>query len=188
MQFGSQYGAGPETLWKLFRSTEDKKTGKLLYPEMSLTEARRLQEAWLAGCPEIKRGWKEEMTTFARQGCIVEPVTGRRRDFLDQTGDKQNLSEIVNFPIQASGAGIVNLATLNLLAEFGPSFERWDRTKRRMVGLINQTHDSLLFEVPLEHARSMAKRVTEIMRTKLECYPRVEFTAEADVGMNWEAV
>ena len=57
---------------------------------------------------------------------------GRRRDFLDG----ENPNEIVNFPIQAAGASLMNIAILEVLDAI--PFEHWGPG----TGIINQCHDS----------------------------------------------
>jgi len=112
VHFASQYMAGPPRAHKIITATEvpakdengkprDDGTTDLPYARLGLKEVRQMRESWLKGVPEYERGWQRDIETWKRQGYLREAVTGRRRDFLDGTGDDgENPNEIVNFPIQ----------------------------------------------------------------------------------------
>jgi DNA polymerase I-like protein with 3'-5' exonuclease and polymerase domains len=170
-------------------------TTSLPYLTLSLREVRRMHEAWLSGCPEFPRGWDREIETYRKQGFLSEPVTGRRRDFLDG----ENPNELVNYNIQGSAAGLMNIGLVQLaeaipLHAYGPG-----------TGIINQCHDALVLEVPADGCSydSEAKKwkVEEgsipwrTMKTLEECMnsthsslPGVRITATADIGGSWKEV
>ena len=50
-----------------------------------------MRDNWLKGAPEYETGWARDIATWREQGYLREPVTGRRRDFLDG----ENPNEIV---------------------------------------------------------------------------------------------
>jgi uracil-DNA glycosylase len=172
VQYLSQYGGSLEALYRTLTAAEDKQ-GKLIYAHLTLQDAARLQNNWKQGCQEFPAGWESEMAMFQMHGYLIEPVTGRRRDFTD--GGK--LNEVVNFPIQASGAGIMNKIMRQLMEDVG--FGRWgDGT-----GIINQCHDSITLELPKDKAQWGYDLLMERMNVDEDAYPTVRFTAEADIGI-----
>lgn len=198
VQYASQYMATVETVHRVIAQTEmDNADGttSLPYLTLSLREVRRMHEAWLSGCPEFPRGWDREIETYRKQGFLSEPVTGRRRDFLDG----ENPNELVNYNIQGSAAGLMNIGLVQLaeaipLHAYGPG-----------TGIINQCHDALVLEVPADgcsyDAEAKKWKVEEgsipwrTMKTLEECMnsthsslPGVRITATADIGGSWKEV
>ena len=174
----STYGAEDPTKLDVIRSSTDKK-GNLIYTHLRLEAVAAMTRAFLDNCPEMERGWETEAQFFHRHGYNMEPITGRRRYFKD--GFDRN--EIVNFPVQSSGAGIMNLALIDVLdAGFtahyaGPG-----------TGPIQQGHDSIVLEVP-EHDAMRAKECLEAALTQY--YPHiynVHFYGEAAIGHSWYEV
>lgn len=176
--FAAQYGASLETIARLITSAEDKKTGKLLYAQLSMSEdIAPMYERWLSGVPEFPRGWKSEESLVRKQGFLREPVTGRRRDF--PAGFKRNRSEVVNFPVQGGAAGIVNEATVDLVREI--PFGAWGPG----TGLVNQCHDALVIECAEKDAEEVRRVMNRVLERCVEALPGVRFTAEASIGRNW---
>ena len=95
IKYASFYGSGDETVHGLVTSAEDD-NGNLMYPDLTLREVSALKRNWLKGIPELPRWWEDTMEEYRDRGHIMDPVWGRRRDFLD--GEAFN--EIVNHPIQ----------------------------------------------------------------------------------------
>ena len=196
VQYASQYWATVETVHRVITQTEqvnDDGTISLPYLRISMREVRAMHQKWLEGA-RFEWGWEKEMTTYKQQGFLVEPVMGRRRDFLDG----ENPNEIVNFPIQAAGASLMNIAILQVLDAI--PFEHWGPG----TGIINQCHDSIAVECPLDGATlstdgtwnvpkgSIPWRVKGIIEDAMNMtHPGlsgVTFTAEADYGLYWSEV
>lgn len=198
VQYASQYMATVETVHRVICQTEtDNGDGStsLPYLNLSLRDVRRMHEAWLDGCPEFPKGWEREIEVYRKQGFLTEPITGRRRDFLDG----ENPNELVNFPIQGSAAGLMNIGLVQLaeaipVHKYGPG-----------TGIINQCHDALVIEVPADGCvyDAEAKKWTvpegsvpwRTMKTLEECMnathsslPGVRITATADIGSSWKEV
>lgn len=183
VQYASQYMAKVETVHKLICKTEIPSKAKdgtteLPYALLPLRRVNQMRDNWLKGAPEFPAGWDAEIGDFRRQGYIREDVTGRRRDFLD--GEMPN--EIVNFPIQASAAGLMNRAILQLheqipLNKWGPG-----------TGIINQCHDSIVVECPESEAQKVAAMLEEAMNQTHPSLPGVTFTASAAIGTTWKQV
>ena len=190
IQYASQYMAKVETVHKLIQKTElpavhpitkkplDDGTTDLLYAKIPLMKVRKMRDNWLKGAPEFEHGWTTEIEAYRRDGHIQEQVTGRKRDFLD--GEAPN--EIVNFPIQGSASGIVNLAMIELSKRI--PFNAWGPG----TGLINQCHDSIVVECPENKAEWVAKQLEECMNQVHDCLPGVQFSASASIGKTWKEV
>jgi DNA polymerase I-like protein with 3'-5' exonuclease and polymerase domains/uracil-DNA glycosylase len=198
VQYASQYMATVETVHRVIAQTETDNgdgTTSLPYLNLSLREVRRMHEAWLDGCPEFPKGWDMEIEMYRRQGYLAEPITGRRRDFLDG----ENPNELVNFNIQGSAAGLMNLGMIRLAEEI-PVFKYGPGT-----GLINQCHDAMVLEVPADGATYDAenkkwlvppgsipdktmKLLEECMNSTHLSLPGVRITATADIGGSWKDV
>lgn len=175
VQYAGQYGAATPTVHDVITSAEDR-DGELVYADMTLLEVRVLHEAWLNGCPEFADGWAHEQAYFAQHGFVRDDVGGRVRDCLD--GDE--LNTIVNFPIQATGAAIINAATLQIDAQYPCEFAG------PYTGLINQCHDALTLEVPEAIAPQVARDLQASMTGTTPALPGVTFAAEAVVKSRWE--
>lgn len=205
VHFASQYMAGIERVLKMIQATEvptkgpDGKprtdgTTDLPYALLTLRKVRKMRDDWMKGAPEYEKGWHREIHEWKRVGYLREPVTGRRRDFLD--GEDPN--ELVNFSIQSGAAGLMNLAMIRLHEEV-PRFKWGPGT-----GIINQCHDSIVIECPAdgisfdEKGRpvgpkdaipfKVARLLEECMNQTCESLPGVEFTATAQIGLTWKAV
>ena len=198
VQYASQYMATVETVHRVICQTETDNgdgTTSLPYLTLSLREVRRMHEAWLAGCPEFPKGWDREIDMYRKQGYLAEPITGRRRDFLDG----ENPNELVNFNIQGSAAGLMNLGMIRLAEEI-PVFKYGPGT-----GIINQCHDAMVIEVPADGAKyneeakkwevpegsipwKTMKTLEECMNSTHDSLPGIRITATADIGGSWKDV
>lgn len=206
VQYASQYMATVETVHRVICQTETDNgdgTTSLPYLHLTLREVREMHQAWLDGCPEFPMGWEREIGEWRKQNYLMEPITGRRRDFLDG----ENPNELVNFKIQGGAAGLMNKAIIEL-ADRVPVF-KWGRG----TGIINQCHDALVLEVPADGAELRKKNNPEtgkeesfwhvpegsipwkVMQDLNECMnqvhpalPGVRITAAADIGLSWKEV
>jgi len=172
----SQYGAKPPTVHDVITSAEDKK-GKLLYPKLSKARVTVMQRNLLKNCPEFKRGWEWELATLKAQGYLEEPVTGRRFECLDGYED---LSLVVNRPIQSSASAIINLATIEMMQKYPPGFAG------PYTGLVNHCHDAMTWECPISMAPALAIDLTRAMTRIIPAYPDVVFVGEAEICQTWQ--
>ena len=178
--YASQYAASPETVHKVITQTEIPNgdgTTSLPYLHLSVREVRVMHKKWCEGA-KFDAGWNHEIQTWRDKGYLTEPVMGRRRDFLDG----ENINELVNFPIQASGASLMNIALIGLyedipLYKWGPN-----------TGIINQCHDSIVVECPEKEAKNVAKLLEKHMNLEAPCYKGMKFTASAAIGKTWKEV
>ena len=177
IKYASFYGSGDETVHGLVTSAEDD-NGNLMYPDLSLREVSTLKRNWLKGIPELPKWWEETIEEYRDYGYVVDPVWGRRRDFLD--GEAFN--EIVNHPIQSAGAHIIHESTFSLLDEI--PFEKWGPG----TGLISQVHDALYVECPESEAEWVSKTIEKHMNRNVKGLDGVVFSAKAKAGKNWGEV
>jgi len=138
------------------------------------------------------------MEEYQSSGYVIDPVWGRRRDFLD--GEAFN--EIVNHPIQSAGAHIIHESTFDLLPVI--PFGLWGPG----TGLIAQVHDALYVEAPCPHpkhegkdaefgwcppgckceANWAAREIERAMNRNVRGLDGVVFSAKAKIGKNWGEV
>lgn len=180
VQYASQYAATVETVHRVIQQTETDNgdgTTELPYLLLSVREVRMMHKKW---CAEAKfdQGWEREIETYRQLGYLEEPIMKRRRDFLDG----ENVNEIVNYPIQASGASIMNLALLSLREHISP--HQWGYG----TGIINQCHDSIVVECPVSEAQKVARLLEECMNQRISELPSVDFTATAEISHSWRDV
>jgi len=189
-----QYAASVPTIHQQVISVEDDE-GALIYAHLTHRDVRDVVQGLKKAVPEIPKWWEYIRQKYRREGFIADSIWGRRRDFKDE----EKINELVNHPIQSGGASIVHEAMLELVTGapgwstrsfhvFSPgssaegllSFDFAGRT-----GLVNQCHDSLLFEVKEEDAESAKKLITEQMNRCRREGALLNYTAEAEIGMNW---
>lgn len=168
-----QYGASLETVYRLVTSAEDKETGKLEMAHLTMAEVAVMFENWRKGCPEYVKGWATEQAAIKQYGYMVEPVTGRRRDY---AMPGKNLSEEVNFAIQASAAALMNTAMAEIVREI--PHQRWGVG----TGFINQCHDAVTIECPESEAEYVRDVMNQAMNRSHAAFPGVRFSATAEIG------
>lgn len=175
VQYASQYGALTPTVYRVIRETEDKKTGKFVYAHLKIGGEggiREMHNKWLDsasdGNPGIRKSWERLLHIYRRQGFMIEPVSGRRRDFLDG----ENPQEIYNYDVQPTAASLMIKALLDTVDEcplnsLGPD-----------TGVITQCHDSITAEVPADRALWMANLLERAMTITHEAVPGVTITGK----------
>ncbi len=174
--YASLYGASTPTVFEALTKAEDD-NGNLIYANTNLRQVRTLHKRWKKKAPEFAIWWDESLATFRHQGYIEDPVLGRRKDFIN--GEKFN--EIVNFPVQAGGFGVVLQGMLDLVENYLPF------NFKEGTGMVNQCHDSVLFLVKENDAEYAQEAVQKCFTRKVPNIP-VLFTAEAHVGQRWSEV
>jgi len=144
--YASFYDATVETVHRIVTSTEDD-DGNLIYADLSLPAVRAMHTALMDGLPELQAGWDSEVAFYRANWCGVEPVLGRRRDFLDlnpEAAKDEGVNEIVNFPILAAEGSIMSKATVAFVDAFPFDHEH-------KVGLVHQNYDSMCAEVAADY-------------------------------------
>jgi len=185
VRYATQYDASAETAHGVVTEAEDK-DGNLIFASKSVRDIRVITKKMWKPDPEVGEWWKLMQRTFRRQGWLAESVMGRRRYFTG-TGGKKN--ELVNFPIQGGGAGIVNAATLRLTKGWDPlTGEHFAAPLPTDVagsfGICNQVHDSLCAICPEDLGEEVKGIIQHHMTMRID-HLDVDFTAEAAIAQRW---
>lgn len=210
LTYAGLYAASDETKLEVVTSAEEEDeagTVRLIFPDFTLREVNAFSQNWHRRNPEIEVWWERVIEKWRRDHFLAEPILGLKRDFLD--GEDRN--ELLNYEAQSGGSALVHLATFKALDEF-PFFKYGPGT-----GLMQQGHDSLVFEVPVEHERwkdrqdtkenpierefgycepgckCLANRTARMLQDSMAADGRqygldVNFIGEAKIGLTWKAV
>lgn len=162
----SFYAGSVETAWKSV--VRD-------YPNVTIGMIGKMVQMMKTRMPGVT-AWHQNMMRMAdQQGEIRSMILGRRRCFPIKQFD---LSEVVNFPIQSSGADIINLGLRDTM-------KRLPKTAFPIV----QIHDAVVFECD-EDDQDLMKKIV------VECFTRdvtyngntMHFPVDAKVGKSWAEV
>ena len=171
--YAAIYKATVETIHEVLRSAEDDQE-RLIYADLTIEKTQMSHRNWLAQNPEFEQWWQAEIESYRSLGYSVDAMHGRRCDFAD--GENEN--QIVNYRCQSSGAAIVNEGTLAFV----------DRVKfgkyGRGTGLVNQTHDALMAEIPVSLAEKAKVFLEDCLHRKVPGFD-MDFTASAKIMKNW---
>lgn len=120
--------------------------------------------------PEYHKYVRQEIADTAQ----LTTLFGRRRFFFGRAKDEATIREAVAFCPQSMTAEEINIALLNV----------W---RARRVQLLNQVHDSLLFQFREEEEDEIIPWAIKMLRVTLSLRRGREFfvPAEAKVGWNW---
>lgn len=177
LTYSGLYGAGDETKHEIVTSAEDDKTERLLFPDFTLREVRAFSTAWHRRCPEIKEWWESVIKEWQGRGYLAEPIMGLRVDFLD--GEDRNA--MLNVKPQSGGAALCHLALFR-------ARERMPR-EAPSAKLVQQGHDSIVFECLEKEAPRVAKILEESMAEDGTKYGLpVKFVGEVKIGKCWKDV
>ena len=194
VRYAWQYAASVPTIHEQVISVEDE-AGSLIYAHLTHRDIRDVVHGLKRADPEIPKWWDSVRNRYRREGYVADSLWGRRRYFRDE----EKINELVNHPIQTGGASIIHEAMLELvlgtpgkgtvsnhisdvssLLRGALPFNFEART-----GLVNQCHDSLMFEVPEEKGEEVAELLQAAMTRKRRKGARLVYTAEAEVGQSW---
>lgn len=149
-----------------------------LYYELPENEAKFIVERYHAAYPAIRQGYHEWVREqLAHNRTLTNPF-GRRRVFLGRWGGEL-FKEAYSFLPQSTVADIINRRGL---------LPMYDDPLFRQVVLLNQVHDSIVFEIPVEdwdyHA-SVLRALKESLEQPIE-WRGMSFVipAEIKLGLN----
>lgn len=152
MQFGSQYGAGAERMYSLFRFERDKATNKLTFPKIDRDTIYAWRAAWLSLREEQLQEWIATTDAEVEEtGGIRAKGHNRLRSF------PSGLDKIFaprNHAIQSWLAALADDALIKIAKSIG--HRKWSYWS----GIQNQVHDDIITQVPLDRVNEAA----EIMR------------------------
>jgi len=163
------YGGTAKTIFEGVSTAEDPKTGKLLFPNMTLDDVRLAYDSWMRNAPQIPKWWAEVERECTTTGKVAEPIMGRVRDF-----PEWDRNEAMNMPIQGGAAIIHTRGLIRLRKAFPPDFTRYR-------GLVFECHDATCIEHPdtAQDARLAREKIEEAMYQR---YFDVDFNATAATG------
>ena len=148
---------------------------------VSMAEAKRYMERYMATYPDVARYRKEIVETARAQG-YVSTLLGRRRylpELASRNAHQRSFGERValNMPIQGTAADIMKLAMI--------AVDNRLHAEGLQAQLILQVHDELIVECPQEEAARVAALVSREMEGVYALNPPL--VADAKVGTNWLA-
>lgn len=149
------YGGKRGKLYSVMSAERDKATNKKVFPNLKQQKVFEWHDRWHAAHPETQKFHAEVARELRQTGCVTEPVTGRRRFFIDGT-TQENAPP--NMKIQGSAAGFANKAVLQCVEEI--PFRKWSR----WTGLNIQCHDQLMFQVPesrVDETKAILKKAAQ---------------------------
>mgnify|MGYP001570469530 FL=1 len=173
------YGGEALKAHEVLTSAEDDE-GTLIYQDLSVREVAAMLHAWRESVPEFVAGWDEEIAAWERQGYLVDPVTGRRAWFRNIQDAQEDRSQIVNFPIQSAGAGLIARGLCAFTEHYPGGFAGPG------TGVVNLCHDAITAEVPEAEAPRARELLQQCMMQRDASLSGVDFPAEAVIKTRWE--
>jgi DNA polymerase I-like protein with 3'-5' exonuclease and polymerase domains len=194
VRYAYQYAARAKTVREQIGRVEMQVDGRTTFPfaTMPLEEVLFIMNRLKAMSPGMSVWWGITEGEFMRRGYVEETVWGRRRYF----SHGYTLSDLVNHPIQGSGAALVHEAMFDLLGmrehctgtvRNRPDFQFEPLQFRDGYGILTQTHDNLVLCVPEDEAPDWSVVLEEVMHryTKLG---RIPYVGDAAIGYTWGEV
>ncbi|KAH8375953.1 hypothetical protein KR200_010753 [Drosophila serrata] len=170
--YGIVYGMGMRSLAESLKCTEQ--------------EAQMVSEQFHQAYPGI-RTYTQKVVKFARNNGYVETITGRRR-YLDHinSGETQlkNQAErqAINSTIQGSAADIAKSAIIKMEKNISRYREKLG-VAENSVNLVLHQHDELIFEVPADKAKKIAKVLSLTMENCVKL--SVPLKVKLKMGRSW---
>ena len=175
------YDGSPETMREILVEEEvenEDGTSSFPYSWLTIDGVAAMSRSWFRGFPEFKRWHRQNVADVRRHGYMADPVWGLRRYFWKTSRP----NEYHNTPVQFGGGAIVHTAMDRVINDLIPF------NHRRLTGLVQQVHDSLMFQVEgdpnSEAAKRLTKQVQDAMTVRVPNL-RVTYTAEAKAGKLW---
>jgi uracil-DNA glycosylase family 4 len=142
IHLGSQYAAGTPTVF----AQGLRQDRKLQYPATVM-----LHNAWKRTYQRTVRYWDEEMSRVSKAGYSESRILGRRRNYPRMPP----ITEVANYPIQATASDIANLALIDL-----------DAKLKRYVPdahVVIQLHDAFDVECKKKDEKTVRKIMQDVM-------------------------
>lgn len=170
--YGIVYGMGMRSLAEALKCTEQ--------------EAQMISEQFHLAYTGIKE-YTMRVVNFSRNHGYVETITGRRR-YLDHINSgepqlkKQAERQAVNSSIQGSAADIAKNAILTMEKNIRRYREKLGLAENS-VNLVLHLHDELIFEVPVDKAKKVAKILSLTMENCVKL--NVPLKVKLKIGRSW---
>lgn len=165
-EYGAFYAGSTETLWKAV--VRD-------YPNVTLGMINKMVMMMKTRMPGVA-AWHQRMQLIAfQQGEIRSMILGRRRCFPTKQFD---LSEVVNFPIQSSGADVINLGLMEIMPQLPAT-----------AFPILQIHDAVVFECDEDDQDRLKDLVVKCFTREVTYNGNtLLFPVDAKAGKSWAEV
>lgn len=171
--YGLNYGAGEQTVLEAIYN------GGYYGPPLKLEMLVRIKHAIYKAFARIPE-WRDETYRFAcQEQAIFSAITKRWRTF--PLGDV-SVTEISNYPIQSSGADIMNIR--NTLF-----YEQHMRQIDPTAMFLAQVHDAVYYEVDEDRAVPFQEQLTDTLTWETELVPggqKMLYSAGAKISDNWK--
>jgi uracil-DNA glycosylase family 4 len=171
--YGLNYGAGEQTVLEAIYN------GGYYGPPLKLEMLVRIKHAIYKAFARIPE-WREETYRKAVQDqAIFSAIMKRWRTF--PLGDV-SMTEISNYPIQSSGADIMNIRNTLFYEELAHAI---DPTSMFLA----QVHDAVYYEVDEDRAEQFQAKLTETLTWETELVPggqKMLYSAGAQISDNWK--
>ncbi|XP_030370750.1 DNA polymerase theta [Scaptodrosophila lebanonensis] len=170
--YGIVYGMGMRSLAESLKCTEQ--------------EAQMISEQFHVAYAGI-RAYTVKVVKFARNNGYVETITGRRR-YLDHINSgephlkSQAERQAINSTVQGSAADIAKSAILRMEKNIERYREKLGLEKNA-VNLVLHLHDELIFEVPTDKAKKIAKVLRLTMENCVKL--NVPLKVKLKIGRSW---
>jgi DNA polymerase-1 len=161
--YGLNYGAGDKTIHKSL---------VVHFPQVTLEGIAEMRARWEGAHPQLAV-WQKEQVRLGRERHYVEaPLSGRRYHFYL---GRLEPSICFNYPMQSTGADIINGATLTLDG---------DLDRRRGEHIVLQVHDALVCEGP------DPAKLAELMKRRMQVPVTLNgvtatFPVDVSAGTSW---
>lgn len=164
-EYGGFYGAAVETMYQSIVKE---------FPDVTLPAVARVLQIIVAKMPGVAR-WHRTLARQAMGGEIRTAITGRRRAF--PLGNAEE-AVVKNFPVQGTGADIVDLGILALVPQLPDD-----------AHLIIQGHDAVVLDVHEDDAEDVAAITTAALSQTFTVNDvTMDFPANAAIGDTWAVV
>ena len=164
------YGGSSNIAFVAMTKATDDVTGELRFPHLTPALVKGLDRQWKKSVPELELWWDQVWRDYLKNGYVEEPFWGRRRRCLIvDEGSRRNA--VINFGPQAAGFGIVTQGMMNFCKVIPQNVQA-------RTGIINNTHDSVIAQVPEEMADEAAQVMEDSMAIR---FGRMDYFGKAKV-------
>lgn len=203
LRYAGAYWAMVATIHGTLLKAEDRNgdlvnCGSKVPPERRLTErdVAAMYLKWMEAEPEWQQAWRTELAYYLKYGFVADPILGRRNDFADivraefRADQDVERSAIVNYPILSGEVGVAVLGEIDILESL-PYSDACDRSGWGSkafgpgTGLVMQSHDAELLEVPADKAEWACDLLRRSMNRSVPSF-EVPFTSRPDVKSRWK--
>jgi DNA polymerase-1 len=165
VNFGIVYGMSPYGL--------SKELG--INPEM----AKSFIDAYFSRYPKVNEYIQDQISSARKKGYVLT-MLNRRRYIPEINSENQNVRMFaertaINTPIQGSAADIIKMAMIDIHNEL--------KKKRFKGNMVLQVHDELVFDLPEEESKDMAKVVKKGMEEIADL--KVPIKVNISSARNW---